>query len=126
MINLVIGGEDYTKYLIQDSYSAPLSAVKDSEHCFTAADGSQHEPILGYEQILDFTLSRLTDEVIRGLYKKLVMPNLQVSFNLPIKRTVPCACQNAGSLNLRSAGENLWQVQVSLKCLELLKDSDGL
>lgn len=127
MITLSIGGTDFTKQLIQDSYSAPLTAVKDSEHCFTAADGTSHEPVLGYDQTLDFMLHKLDDEAVQNLYAVLIQPKFTVKFNLPIKRTVKCCCQSVSSAVIISKGEkNLWQVQVQLKCLELYKDSDSL
>lgn len=127
MIKLSIAGTDLTGHLVQDSYSAPLTAVKDSEHCFTAADGTSHEPILGYAQTLDFTLCRLDDEAVRALYNVLIQPKFTVKFNLPTEREVKCCCQSVSSDVIISKGEkNLWQVQVQLKCLELYKDSDSL
>lgn len=127
MINLWIGGADFTEYLIQDSYSAPLTAVRDAEHCFTAADGTAHEPVLGYEQTLDFVLHRLDDTAVKALYSVLILPGFNVKFNLPTARTVKCCCQNVSSTVIMSNGEkNLWQVRAQLKCLELYKDSDSL
>ena len=104
MITLSIGGTDFTKQLIQDSYSAPLTAVKDSEHCFTAADGTSHEPVLGYHQTLDFMLHKLDDEAVQNLYAVLIQPEFTVQFNMPMERTVKCCCQSVSSAVIISKG----------------------
>lgn len=126
MISLNIGGIDVTKYLVQESYSAPISEVKDSENCFTAADGTVHEPVLGYNQTLDFTLARLNDTWLEALFEQLYKPKVSVSMNVPISRKADFCCVSASPVALRSAGSNLWQVQISMRCLELLRDSDSL
>lgn len=126
MISLTVGGIDVTKYLVQESYSAPISEVKDSENCFTAADGTVHEPVLGFSQTLDFVLSRLDDNLLENLFSQLYKPKVPVSMNVPISRKADFCCVSAAPVALRSAGSNLWQVQISMRCLELLRDSDSL
>ena len=126
MISLTVGGIDVTKYLVQESYSAPISEVKDSENCFTAADGTVHEPVLGFSQTLDFVLARLDDDLLSRLFEQLYKPKVQVSMNVPISRKADFCCVSASRVALRSAGSNLWQVQISMRCLELLRDSDSL
>ena len=126
MISLNIGGINVTKYLVQESYSAPISEVKDSENCFTAEDGTVHEPVLGYNQTLDFVISRLDDTLLSSLFSRLYKPKVAVSMNVPISRKADFCCVSASPVALRSAGSNLWQVQISMRCLELLRDSDSL
>lgn len=126
MISLSVGGINVTKYLVQESYSAPISEVKDSENCFTAADGTVHEPVLGYNQTLDFVLSRLDDNLLENLFNQLYKPKVSVSMNVPIPRKANFCCVSASPVALRSAGSNLWQVHISMRCLELLRDSDSL
>ena len=126
MISLNIGGIDVTKYLVQESYSAPISEVKDSENCFTAADGTVHEPVLGFSQTLDFVLARLDDNMLESLFNQLYKPKVAVSMNVPISRKADFCCVSASPSALRSAGSNLWQVHISMRCLELLRDSDSL
>ena len=126
MISLTVGGINVTKYLVQESYSAPISEVKDSENCFTAADGTVHEPVLGFSQTLDFVLARLDDDLLSSLFNQLYKPKVAVSMNVPISRKADFCCVSASPVALRSAGSNLWQVQISMRCLELLRDSDSL
>ena len=126
MISLSVGGINVTKYLVQESYSAPISEVKDSENCFTAADGTVHEPVLGFSQTLDFVLARLDDNMLESLFNQLYKPKVAVSMNVPISRKADFCCVSASPSALRSAGSNLWQVHISMRCLELLRDSDSL
>lgn len=126
MISLTVGGINVTKYLVQESYSAPISEVKDSENCFNAADGTVNEPVLGFSQTLDFVLARLDDTVLENLFNQLYKPKVTVSMNVPISRKADFCCVSASPVALRSAGSNLWQVQISMRCLELLRDSDSL
>lgn len=126
MISLTVGGIDVTKYLVQESYSAPISEVKDSENCFNAADGTVNEPVLGFSQTLDFVLARVDDDLLSSLFEQLYKPKVAVSMNVPIKRNADFCCVSASPSALRSAGSNLWQIHISMRCLELLRDSDSL